>query len=78
VGLGPELGAAQVTQAVSPGSLSALARAVLANVSREPRDYDELLAACGAEASGLGGALTELELAGLVLQRPGRRYESLG
>ena len=56
-------------------SLSSNARTAYEIVGRVPRSFDDLLAACQLAAGPLISALCELELMGLVVQHPGRRYE---
>lgn len=57
------------------GGLSPGARQVLGALDEGPRDFEALEAAAGVASGTLSAALVELELAGVVLQRPGRRYE---
>lgn len=61
---------------VDLGQLSANARVALDLLARSPADFESLLERAGPLDSGrLSSALVELELAGLLVQRPGRRYE---
>jgi predicted Rossmann fold nucleotide-binding protein DprA/Smf involved in DNA uptake len=57
-----------------PG-LSGPAAQLYALVDREPRDVEELEDRAGMEPGGVVSALCELELLGLVVQGPGRRYQ---
>lgn len=57
-------------EGLSPG-----ARQVLEALGARPLDFDELEATAGVPPGTLSATLVELELAGAVLQRPGRRYE---
>ncbi len=66
---------AQPTPCESIETLSLRARALLETLSKEPRDFDDLLSTAGLDSGALSGALTELELSGHVVQRVGRRYE---
>ncbi|HYV44379.1 MAG TPA: DNA-processing protein DprA [Myxococcaceae bacterium] len=57
-------------------ALSGDARAAHAHlVAGEPRDFEALLSEIGGSSGTLTGALCELELAGRVVQLPGKRYE---
>jgi predicted Rossmann fold nucleotide-binding protein DprA/Smf involved in DNA uptake len=57
-------------------ALSAEARAAHAHLEPgRPRDFQSLLSEIGGLSSTLTGALCELELAGRVVQWPGKRYE---
>ena len=63
---------------VEPGpmpGLSGPAAQLYALVDREPRDVEELEDRAGMEPGGVVSALCELELLGLVVQGPGRRYQ---
>ncbi|MFZ5471297.1 MAG: DNA-processing protein DprA [Myxococcota bacterium] len=62
---------------VDVDSLSASAQAALRVVDRTPRGFEELLLASRVESGTLSSALCELELLGLVVQHPGKRYERL-
>jgi DNA processing protein len=57
--------------------LSPAARGAFAAVSRDPRSFDQLLDATRISSGALTSALCELELVGLVVQRPGKRYERI-
>ena len=62
--------------AVEVTSLSSNAQAAFAVVERSEADFDQLLGRAASLNSGqLASALIELELAGLLVLRPGRRYE---
>jgi DNA processing protein len=57
-------------------ALSGEARSAHAHlVPGEPRDFEALLSEIGGSSGTLTGALCELELAGRVVQLPGKRYE---
>lgn len=61
---------------VAVESLSPDARVAYAHlVPGSPRDFEALLSEIGGLSSTLVGALCELELAGRVVQLPGKRYE---
>lgn len=63
---------------VDLSSLSPLALEVLEQLSKGSSDFEGLLGAMPGPTSGqLSGALVELEVAGLVLHKGGRRYEKL-
>jgi DNA processing protein len=57
--------------------LSAEARAAYEALSRQPKGFDEVLAACRLPSGALTSALCELELSGLVIQYPGKLYEKV-
>jgi len=77
VGLRPaERGAQPPGRRLALESLSGEARAAHAHlVPGEPRDFEALLSEIGGSSGTLTGALCELELAGRVVQWPGKRYE---
>ena len=54
-----------------PPDLSALQRSLWETLRAEPRHVDALVATAGAETSAVLTALTELEMRGVVQQRPG-------
>src|SRR3989454_11706503 len=54
-----------------PPDLSALQRSLWETLRSEPRHVDVLVATAGAETSAVLTALTELEMRGVVQQRPG-------
>nr|WP_157549152.1 DNA-processing protein DprA [Piscinibacter sakaiensis] len=54
------------------------ARALLRALGHDPIGLDELGARTGLGAAVLGGALLELELAGIVARLPGQRFQRLG
>jgi DNA processing protein len=58
-------------------ALSADARRVYGTVSSPALEFEEVLAATDLPPATLTSALCELELKGLVVQRPGKRYERL-
>lgn len=58
-------------------TLSAQARVAYAALVRIPLDFEDLLARTRLASGSLTSALCELELAGLIVQRPGRRYEKI-
>ncbi len=60
---------------VALGPLSPEGRRVLALLSEAAQDFEALEARAGLAPGVLSAALVELELAGAVLQRAGRRYE---
>lgn len=57
--------------------LSEEARRAFEALSRHPLGFDELLGKSGVDAGALVSALSELELSGLAVQRPGRFYERI-
>jgi DNA processing protein len=59
------------------GLLSERARLVYALLSRTPRPLEELEQDSGLQAGALVSALCELELLGLAIQSPDRRYEQV-
>jgi DNA protecting protein DprA len=59
------------------GDVSAEARQVFDHVQREPLTFEDVLAAAKMPSAALASALCELELLGLVVQRPGKRYEKV-
>jgi DNA protecting protein DprA len=69
--------AGQVPVEADLSRLSPGARQAYAHLSRTPRDFDDVLADCALGSAALTIALGELELAGLVLQLPGKLYERL-
>ena len=56
-------------------ALSVAAAQVYRLLDREPRDVEELEDRAGMDPGGVVSALCELELLGLVMQGPGRRYQ---
>lgn len=70
-------GAPPQPEKVAPASLSKGARAALGSLDRTARPFEELLLICGLSSGELLAALCELELMGLAVQHPGRRYERL-
>ncbi len=61
---------------VDLSTLSSNARHAFEVLTRSPVDFDSLLGLARPLSSGmLASALVELELAGLLVQKPGRRYE---
>jgi predicted Rossmann fold nucleotide-binding protein DprA/Smf involved in DNA uptake len=63
---------------MEPGSMPALSGAaaeLYELIDREPRDLEELEDRAGMEPGGVVSALCELELLGLVIQGPERRYQ---
>ncbi|MHA7632079.1 DNA-processing protein DprA [Corallococcus sp. M7] len=58
-------------------ALSAEARGAYGLLDRVPRSFDEVLAASPLSPAALTSALVELELSGLVVQHPGKRYEKV-
>ncbi|MGH7608086.1 MAG: hypothetical protein ACREME_12185, partial [Gemmatimonadales bacterium] len=56
---------------VPPGDLNGLQLALWSRLTGEPQHVDALVAAAGVGAASVLGALTELELRGLVRQGPG-------
>jgi DNA processing protein len=60
---------------LDPSSLSANARTAYGSLGRTPSSFDDVLNACRLNSASLISALCELELMGLVVQHPGRRYE---
>ncbi|MFL5322520.1 MAG: DNA-processing protein DprA [Myxococcaceae bacterium] len=78
VGLDPEKVRPRPKQeAVLPEALSADARMAYGALGRRPRVYEELEDELPLGTAELTSALVELELAGLVLERPGKRYEKI-
>lgn len=63
------------TAPAQEAELSDVARRAYAALERTPLVFEDLLDKSGVSSGELTSALCELELAGLVLQRPGRRYE---
>ncbi|MHB8873920.1 MAG: DNA-processing protein DprA [Myxococcaceae bacterium] len=61
--------------AVDWEDLSPEARTAFAALRREPSSFEDLLAATAISSGALSSALCELELLGVVLQRPGKRFE---
>ena len=57
-----------------PGLSDAAAR-LYALLDRDPRPVEELEERAGLDPGGAVSALCELELLGLVMQTPGRRYQ---
>ncbi len=53
------------------------ARVAYEALSRSPSDFDQVLAASKLKSGKLSSALCELELMGLVVQHPGKRYEKI-
>ncbi|MCY1042731.1 DNA-processing protein DprA [Corallococcus sp. bb12-1] len=71
-------------RAVPPGreggwweALSVEARGAYGLLDRVPRSFDEVLAQSPLSPAALTSALVELELSGLVVQHPGKRYEKV-
>lgn len=62
---------------VSWADVSADAREAFGHVGREPATFEDVLAATRLPSGRLASALCELELLGLVVQRPGKRYEKV-
>lgn len=62
---------------LAPDELSEAARRALTHVSRRPRSYEDILQKSGMRSAALTSALCELELAGAVVQHPGRLYEKV-
>jgi DNA processing protein len=58
-------------------ALSEPARVVLGALGRSPRAFEEVKGFCGLASGAVTSALCELELLGLVLQRPGKVYEKV-
>ncbi|NBD10946.1 MULTISPECIES: DNA-processing protein DprA [Corallococcus] len=58
-------------------ALSAEARGAYGLLDRVPRSFDEVLAGSPLSPAALTSALVELELSGLVVQHPGKRYEKV-
>ncbi|HEX9610584.1 MAG TPA: DNA-processing protein DprA [Gemmatimonadales bacterium] len=56
---------------VSPPDLSPLQRALWIAIADEPKHVDALVAAAGGDPAPVLSALTEMELGGIVAQRPG-------
>lgn len=76
--LPPRPGQEEVPQATPDLSeLSPEARQAYEAMSRRPQRFDEVLAATGVDSGALVSALCELEISGLVLQRPGKLYERI-
>ena len=68
----PEEGGGAAARArVNLGELSPLQRVLWDALLAEPRHVDALVAATGTDAAGVLTALTDLELKGMVAQRPG-------
>lgn len=77
VGLNPKL-AVKPSPAAMPWDLKALSRQAQRAyqlLDRRPRSFDELHGDCEMSSAALISALCELELTGLVIQYPGKRYE---
>jgi DNA processing protein len=70
---GPRPGAAR--DLVTPDDLTPLQRTLWDALTKETTHVDALLIGAGPEAGGVLTALTELELRGLVTQRPGMMFE---
>ncbi|MBI3185776.1 MAG: DNA-protecting protein DprA [Myxococcales bacterium] len=62
---------------VDMASLSSEAQAAYAALERTPLDFEDVLTRSKVESGALTSALCELELSGLIVQRPGRRYEKV-
>ncbi len=77
VGVAGETQTRLARQAVDLGSLSPVARTALEAIARDPRTFDQIWEATRLESGTLTSALCELELAGLVVQRPGKLYERI-
>jgi len=78
VGLTPRTAAASLLDgAKASRGLSEEAQRVYQSLSRHPKGFDEVLAACGLPSGALTSALCELELSGLVIQHPGKLYERI-
>ena len=60
-----------------PACLSDHARIAYGVIGRVPLSLDDVLDACQLPSGSLISALCELELMGLVVQHPGRRYERI-
>ncbi len=60
---------------LDPSSLSGNAQTAYRALDRIPQAFDDILSACQLPSAALISALCELELMGLVVQHPGRRYE---
>ncbi|NOK20405.1 DNA-processing protein DprA, partial [Corallococcus carmarthensis] len=58
-------------------ALSVEARGAYGLLDRVPRSFDEVLAGSPLSPAALTSALVELELSGLVVQHPGKRYEKV-
>ncbi|MCY1035519.1 DNA-processing protein DprA [Corallococcus sp. BB11-1] len=58
-------------------ALSVEARGAYGLLDRVPRSFDEVLAHSPLSPAALTSALVELELSGLVVQHPGKRYEKV-
>lgn len=58
-------------------ALSERARVVLGALGRTGRAFEEVKGACGLASGAVTSALCELELLGLVIQRPGKVYEKV-
>jgi DNA processing protein len=58
-------------------ALSVEARGAYGLLDRVPRSFDEVLAGSPLSPGALTSALVELELSGLVVQHPGKRYEKV-
>ncbi|MBX7113006.1 MAG: DNA-protecting protein DprA [Myxococcaceae bacterium] len=74
------LRAGPLEQTVVQGKLedfSSAAQRAFSLLTKHPQDFDALDAKWGAGSAELSSALCELELAGWVVQRPGRRYEKI-
>lgn len=59
---------------VLPDTIGAEARRVFEALGGRPMDFDALMVASGLDSGQVAAALTELELADAVLERPGRVY----
>jgi DNA processing protein len=78
VGLADQVGAPAAS--AEPGALEPLsgpATRLLTFITREGVGFDELAALDGREPGAVAATLTELELSGRVVQKPGRCYEKL-
>lgn len=62
---------------LAPDELSEAARRALGHLTRTPRTYEEILQDSGMRSAALTSALCELELAGVVVQQPGKLYEKV-
>ena len=69
--------AAPVGAPVQWDEVSKEAKATYACLQREATSFEDVLAATRIQSGALASALCELELLGLVVQRPGKRYEKV-
>jgi DNA protecting protein DprA len=78
-GINPSTAAAQASgdAAVEMNELSAEARRAYRSLGRPVQSFDELVGSSGLASGALVSALCELELMGLVVQHPGKRYEKI-